>query len=162
MADDVTLGGGAVIPSSSEEVFVGTFVHSLDPKKRVTIPSTWRVQIGGSGSLFVVPGVDEPCLHIFTAREMTHRLSVVGHHSLADKKARQFSRTLASRSELIMLDSQGRIRVRDELLESAGIKDQVVLVGNFKFFEMWNPKRLQEAGETDQVTLADAVRHVGF
>lgn len=146
-----------------EGVFVGTVSHGLDPKKRLTIPSNWRDQMQGKdNTLFIVPGIDEKCLCVFPGREMTHRLSVIGHHSIADKKARQFSRIVASQSELITWDSQGRIRVKDELLEYAGIKDQVVMVGNFRFFEMWNPELLKQSGVMEPANLADAVRHVGF
>ncbi len=144
-------------------VFVGTFVHGLDPKKRLTIPSCWRDQMKSTdNTLFIVPGIDEKSLCVFPGREMTHRLGVIGHHSIADAKARQFSRILASRSELITWDSQGRIRVKDELLDYAGIKNDVVMVGNFRFFEMWNPDVLKQSGVMDQANLADAVRHVGF
>ena len=146
-----------------EGVFVGTFSHGMDPKKRLTIPSNWRDQMkDADNTLFIVPGIDEKCLCVFPGKEMTHRLEVVGHHSITDKKARQFSRILASRSELITWDSQGRIRVKDELLEYAGIKDQIVMVGNFRFFEMWNPELLKQSGAMEQANLADAVRHVGF
>ncbi len=145
-----------------ESVFVGTYAHSLDPKKRLTIPSEWRVQIRDPGSIYVLPGVDENCLCAFPGSEMSRRLASVGHHSIADRKARQFARVLASRSDLVSWDSQGRIRIKDELLDYAGIKDRVVMVGNFRFFELWNPEALEESGVMDQANLADAVRHVGF
>ena len=38
--------------------FVGSYTHSLDGKKRVTIPSDWR-EAAGNPTLFVLPGVNE-------------------------------------------------------------------------------------------------------
>ncbi|MEI6970355.1 MAG: hypothetical protein WCL44_02455 [bacterium] len=145
-----------------EGVFVGTYVHALDPKRRLTIPSAWRDRVEGRPSFYVLPDVDERCLCVFSGREMQRRLESVGHHSIVDRKARQFARVLASRSDLVDWDSQGRIRIKDELLEHAGIKGTATLVGNFRFFEVWDPENLKKSGVLDDTNVVDAVRHVGF
>ncbi|NQT91213.1 MAG: hypothetical protein HQ559_00515, partial [Lentisphaerae bacterium] len=106
-------------------VFVGTFSHSLDPKKRLTIPSEWRAQISVPRSLYVLPDVQENCLACFPSAEMAHRLGRMRGHSMADSKARHFARVLGSRSDLVAGDAQGRIRVKDELLEFAGLTSHV-------------------------------------
>jgi len=159
MAETVTIGTN---PESTESVFVGTYAHALDPKRRLTIPSPWRDRVRGVRSLYVLPDVDEKCLCVFTVREMERKLASVGNHSIVDRKARQFARVLASRSDLVDWDSQGRIRIKDELLDHAGIKDRVTMVGNFKFFELWNPDTLKKSGVMVGTNLVDAVRHVGF
>ncbi len=56
--------------------FVGSYTHSLDGKKRVTVPSDWR-EAAGNPELFVLPGVNEKCLYVVTAREMAQRLEKV-------------------------------------------------------------------------------------
>ncbi len=159
MAENDTDAGGLV---SAEMVFVGTYTHALDPKKRLTIPSTWRDRLKGSESLYVLPDVKEKCLCVFPAQEMVRRLESIGHHSIADPKARQFARVLASRSDLVSWDSQGRIRIKDELLDYASVKERAVLVGNFRFFEVWAPEALKDFDLVEQAELADAVRYVGF
>ncbi len=147
---------------TEEGVFVGMFTHSLDPKKRLTIPADWREQVVGPKSLYVMPGVEENCLCVFPSREMSRRLETIGHHSITDRKARQFTRVLASSSDLLTWDTQGRMRIKDELLDSASIKNRVVLVGNFRFFELWSPDVLKRSGVMDKTNIAEAVRHVGF
>ena len=42
--------------------FVGNYTHSLDGKKRVTIPADWR-DAAGNPTLFVLPGVNFKCLY---------------------------------------------------------------------------------------------------
>lgn len=143
-------------------VFVGMYRHSLDPKRRLTIPSEWRVQVEGPNSLYVMPDVEERCLCVFTAREMGRRLESIGHQSIVDMKARHFARALASRSDLVSWDTQGRIRIKDELLDFIGVTSEVVMVGNFRFFEIWSPEKFKDVGEMDESNLSDAVRHVGF
>jgi MraZ protein len=162
--------GQAVEPTSpvleqeirGQGVFVSTFTHSLDPKKRLTIPSEWRAQVGTPESLYVVPDVNLKCLFVFPAAEMARRLVRIQQYSITDPTARQFARVLASQSDLLAWDSQGRIRIKDELLAFAGLTDQVVLVGAFNMFELWNPDRLRQEGALDRANLQDAARYVGF
>lgn len=145
-------------------VFVGQFHHSLDPKKRLTIPSQWREQVGKPEQVFVLPGIDQPCLTVFPAREMALRIERVKTLSIGDNKGRNFLRILASRSELLPWDAQGRIRVRDELLDYAGIASEVVLVGAFECFELWSPEKWKRHQESCDISanLGEAARYVGF
>jgi len=147
---------------AAQGVFVGRFVHSLDPKKRLTIPSGWRAQVRGTNSLYIIPDVQEKCLCVFPSSEMHRRLAERRHTSIADRKARQFARVLASQSDLVAWDSQGRIRVKDELLDFAGLADRVVLLGAFESFELWNPDDLKAAGGLDRSRIEEAAAHVGF
>ena len=160
MEDRDTMSGGEM---GGQGVFVNIYTHSLDSKKRLTIPSDWRELVGVPRRLFVLPGVNDKCLCVYPAREMTRRLEKLRNLSIADEKGRQLARTLASRSDLVPWDSQGRIRVKDDLLAYGELLNQVVLVGTFDGFELWNPdlwKKQQQS--TDSSGLGDAARYVGF
>jgi MraZ protein len=143
-------------------LFVSNYRHSLDPKKRLTIPSDWRSRVGSGASLYILPDMHEQCLCAFPSHEMVHRLQRLRRHSISDKKARAFARVLASQSELVEWDSQGRIRIKDELLDFAGLKDKVVLVGAFDSFELWNPDILDSVGGMDRGRLRDIADYVEF
>lgn len=154
---------GHFVDDSPPGVFVNTYVHSLDAKKRLTIPSDWRELVGVPQKLFVLPGVNENCLCIYPAREMTRRMRRLQDLSIADRKGRQLARTLAARSDLAPWDSQGRIRIKDDLLHFAELTDKVVLVGTFDGFEMWNPERWSEQDSSmDPDSLGEAAQYVGF
>lgn len=143
--------------------FVGHFFHALDPKKRLTIPSEWRERLVGPPNLYVIPGLGgEKCLYVYPATEMEPRLAKLQKVGIGDKKARIFARALASRSDLVSFDSQGRIRIKDELLDYAALTSQVELVGLFNHFELWNPEQRKSAGLVDDATMEDAVRYVDF
>jgi MraZ protein len=153
-----------VVPVAAGGGFASNFLHSLDPKKRITIPAVWRDQVGEPQSLYVLPGMnDEKCLYVYPAREMARRLEKLRKISISDKKARMFARLLASSSELIALDSQGRIRIKDELLAGVGIVSRVKLVGAFDRFEIWGPEEWDKNYKSiDQAAMEDAVRYVEF
>ena len=145
-----------------EEAFVGRYEHSLDAKRRVTIPSDWRSAAGG-GALYVLPGVTTPCLHVFTARDMSERVKATRKVSIANTKAQQLQRWLFAKACRAEPDASGRIRVSDELLDGAGIKGQVVLVGAANRFELWSPEKWQEQNQSlDENSFADAVALLGL
>jgi len=143
-------------------LFVSQFTHSLDPKKRLTIPSLWRENVGSPRQLFVLRGVNKKCLHVFPAREIQKRLETIQARSIADERATQFMRVLASSADLVTWDSQGRIRIKDELLDYADLKDQVLMASNFRGFELWNPKRWTEAEKAASDEFIEAAKYVGF
>lgn len=159
--EDRDIGGAGEL--AGQGVFVNLYTHSLDSKKRLTIPSDWRELVGVPQRLFVLPGVSDKCLCSYPAREMTRRMERLRNLSIADEKGRQLARTLASRSDLVSWDTQGRIRIKDDLLDFAGLINQVVLVGAFDCFELWSPDRWKEkTGSVDQPGLGEAARYVGF
>jgi len=143
-------------------VFVGDFVHSMDPKKRITIPSVWRVQITAPRSLYVLPDFYYRCLNVFPASAMAVKLEKIRRQSTTDKRAMQFARTLGAASDLVSWDSQGRIRIKDKLLEFAGLKDQVIMVGALDKFELWNPEYKSQVMKIDQEKLVEAGKYVDF
>ncbi len=143
--------------------FVNQYVHTLDSKRRLTIPAEWRELVGSPMRLYVLPGVNDCCLTVLPARDMMRRLNESRQRlKLSDQKARQFNRVLASRADSLTWDSAGRIRIKDSLLDYARITSQVVLVGAFEGFELWNPELWQETGAMDEKQFADVAQYVGL
>ena len=143
-------------------MFVGSFTHALDPKKRLTIPSVWRAQVGEPRSLFVLPDFHDRCLNVLPASEMARKLERIRRQSMSDRKAMEFARTLGSVSDLVSWDTQGRVRITDKLLSFAGITDQVQMIGAMDKFQIWNPSLRVDSAEVDQARLAEAGAYVDF
>ncbi len=157
---DGLLDGGGISDSGA---FVNQYLHTLDSKRRLTIPSEWRDLVGAPARLYVLPGVHDCCLSVLPAREMMRRLNESRQRlKLSDQKARQFNRILASRADLLTWDKVGRIRIKDSLMEYARIENQVVLAGAFEGFELWNPELWQASGALDQKQFADVAGYVGL
>ncbi len=143
-------------------MFASEFMHSLDPKKRLTIPAVWRAQVGDPQSLFVLPDFHEKCLNVYPAAEMALKLEKMRRHSMADSKAMEFARRLGAASDLVSWDSQGRIRIKDKLLDFAGISGKVQMVGAMDKFQLWNPELRDDFDDIDQSKLMEAGLYVGF
>lgn len=143
--------------------FTGEFVHTLDPKKRLTIPSEWREMVGEPRKFYVLPALDSPCLSLYRVPEFMRKLARLRERSIADPKARQMARVLGSRSDFIAWDSAGRVRIKDDLLQDAGLERKVVLLGALDRIELWSPEQWEHAAVAgDMASLEDAVRYVNL
>jgi MraZ protein len=142
--------------------FVGEFTHTLDPKRRLTIPSAWRAQVGTPRSLFVLPDLYVKCLCVFPGSEMQRMMEKVRKIPYSDQKGRAFIREVGRQSDLVTWDTQGRIRIADRLLDFAGLESQVVLHGAFDNFQLWRPEHWQGPKGIDQLSLQEAARSIGF
>jgi len=152
----------------------GTFTRSLDDKRRLAIPKRLLEEFGHSPDilavesvkqsqkltrLYVSPGFDH-CLALYSPSEFEELARKIAQQSPNRVDVRNYVRLLYSRTEEVELDSQSRIRIPDRLLELAGLKGDVVLVGVRDHAELWNPETwiayLQEhaAGFDDLATLA--------
>lgn len=143
-------------------MFVGNFSHNLDPKRRLTIPSVWRAQVGTPQSVYVLPDFHHHCLNVYPAGEMIRKLDALRRYPMADEKARRFSRVLGGNSELLAWDTQGRIRIKDELLAFAGLTERVILVGALDRIELWSPERSAQDAELGLQHLRDVGPDVQF
>ena len=141
--------------------FTGEYVHSLDPKRRLTIPSEWREMVGEPRQFYVLPGVESRCLSLYRVPDFMRKLNRLRQHSIADPQARQMARILGSRSAFLHWDSAGRIRIKDDLLEYAGLEHKVVLLGALDRIELWNPENWDEINvQGDAASLEEAVKYV--
>ncbi|MCU0857966.1 MAG: hypothetical protein MUC65_06145 [Pontiellaceae bacterium] len=133
------------LESMVEELFVGSFHHSLDPKRRMIIPSDWRAMMGGTSRLYVFPHPDRKCLYLYTLAEMNRRLRQLRGAGSADAQDEQAIRAMTASADALTVDAQGRVRIKDELLAHAEVKSKVVLVGTLTRIELWSEENFDMA-----------------
>lgn len=119
-------------------LFVGSFTHSLDAKRRMIFPSSWRNLTGDSNQLFAFPHPEEKCLYLYTAAEMMRRLDELRNGGSIDAMDQQAIRSITAGADMLVWDTQGRIRVGENLLQHIEVKEQVVLVGALTRIELWS------------------------
>lgn len=129
----------------AEELFVGSYHHSLDSKRRLIIPSAWRSAMGDSSRLFVFPHPEKQCLFLYTTQGMIVRLMQLRRAPTIDAMDQQAVRALTASSDASAVDAQGRVRVKDELLAHAGVINKVVLVGTLSRMELWSEEQFDLA-----------------
>jgi MraZ protein len=145
----------------AEELFVGSYHHSLDPKRRLIVPSSWRAMLGEAPRLYVFPHPDKPCLFLYTLQEMNRRLAQLREAGTVDANDQQAVRAMTAAADALAVDAQGRVRIKDELLAHAEVGDKVVLVGTLTRIELWSEEKFDMALPADS-PLAEAAFYGGY
>ena len=107
-------------------MLIGEYKHTLDPKKRLSLPSKWRKELGKE--LVVTRGLDN-CLFVYPLREWEKITEKIGQLPLGQADTRSFNRFFLSGAVEVEVDSVGRILVPDFLKDFATLNTNVVLAG---------------------------------
>ncbi len=143
-------------------MLIGEYTHNIDAKKRLSLPSKWRKELGES--VVITRGLDN-CLFIYPLKEWEKITEKIGSLPLGQADTRGFNRFFLSGAVEAEVDSVGRILVPDFLKEFAGLTSKVVLAGIHDRVEMWDEKRWIEykrriEGQAD--ALAEKLGEIGI
>lgn len=116
-------------------MLIGEYKHNLDPKKRLSIPSKFRKELGEGAIL--TRGLDN-CLFVFPLQSWKPFAEMLAGLSMAKKDTRSFSRLFLSGAVEVEFDSLGRILIPDVLKEYASLNKSVVVAGLFNRLEIWD------------------------
>ena len=119
-------------------MLIGEYKHTLDPKKRLSLPSKWRKELGSK--LVVTRGLDN-CLFVYPLKEWEKITEKIGQLPLGQADTRSFNRFFLSGAVEVEVDSVGRILVPDYLKEFGKLESSVVLAGIYDRIEIWDEKR---------------------
>jgi MraZ protein len=120
--------------------FIGMTKYTVDSKGRTNIPAKMKKLLSpeANNSVIVTRGI-EKCVIVYPLdvwNELEKELKTLNYFS---KEARLFQRVWFQWANLQELDSQSRIVIPKELMEYAGIKSDVVIVGLLDKMEIWDP-----------------------
>jgi len=125
-------------------LLTGSSQRSIDEKQRVAIPKRFRDVIAKSsatpGMLFLTPGTDGS-LNMYTDETLSSLADQLAVASPAGQDVRAFSRLFFSRAESADIDSQGRVRIPQELAKHADLSKEAMLVGVRDHLELWDLAR---------------------
>ena len=125
--------------SGGSNALMGEFEHTLDPKKRLTIPREWRKAMGDPDFVYVMRDRNGKCLDLLPKAEMESLLAKLREKALFDPALTKAAMLIGANSEQLMLDVQGRIRISDKLLQFANLTTTVVMAGSVSMAKLWNP-----------------------
>jgi MraZ protein len=128
---------------------MGEFVHALDPKKRLTIPSEWRRAMGNPDFVYVMRDRNGKCLNLLPKAEMEMLLAKLRQKALFDPALTKAAMLIGANSEQLMIDVQGRIRISDKLLQFANLTTTVVMAGSVRMAKLWNSEAYAEESQAD-------------
>lgn len=137
--------------SLAQGVYVGHFTHRLDARKRVTVPSGWRVT-GDEGTFYFAWENPAGCIAVMPPRMLEDLMRKAETVAQYDLKKRAMLRRFFGKGYRFGVDKQGRILLPDNLMRHAAIEREAVLVGLGATFEIWNPPRYEAEDADDDIT----------
>lgn len=122
-------------------MLIGQYLHSIDDKKRISLPSKFRKEIGKK--LVATYGL-ENCLFLYPLKEWAKISEEIGKLGMLKSDTREFNRFMFGGAVEVEVDTLGRILIPEYLREFAAIKDKAVFIGVHKRIEIWNEAKWEE------------------
>lgn len=116
-------------------MFIGEYQHSVDPKKRLALPSKFRKELGAR--VVVTRGLDK-CLFVYPIKTWKDLAEKLGTLPMGESSTRSFVRLMLAGAVDSDVDSQGRILLPEYLKEYAGLNRSVTVAGLFNRLEIWD------------------------
>ena len=142
-------------------MFYGTFLHSIDNKGRLIVPSKFRESFKEHyiEKFYITTGLDA-CLFMFTEDEWRHQESKFKSVPFTKSDGRRFNRLFFSGASDVECDKQGRILIPKYLKDFAGIRRDVVIIGVSNRIEVWAKEKWEEYYETSKKSYEDIAEKV--
>lgn len=116
-------------------MFIGEYLHILDPKNRISLPAKFRKDLGRA--VVMTRGLDH-CLFVYPktawAKEAENRVQ----HASGTAAARGLARLFLAGAMEAEVDSAGRVLIPDHLKRFAGLKAKTVVAGVANRIEIWD------------------------
>jgi MraZ protein len=133
-------------------MFIGEYIHTLDSKKRLAVPSRFRSDLGKKA--VITRGLDN-CLFIYPINEWKKLAEKLGNLPVGQSNARGFMRLMLAGAMEVELDSAGRILVPDYLKKYAFLKKQAIVTGVYNRLEVWDKSRWDVYKQKSESTIGD-------
>jgi len=143
-------------------MLIGEYSHTLDDKKRLSLPAKFRKEVGKK--IIIMRGLDS-CLFIFSEKAWAGIAKKLSGLPMSQEDIRGFSRFLLSGAVEEEVDSAGRILIPDHLKEFANLGAKVVLAGVLERIEVWNEDAWQtykQKIEKDADKMASRLGDIGI
>lgn len=142
-------------------MFIGEYTHSIDAKKRLSLPSRVRSELGGR--VVVTRGLDR-CLFIYPLKTWEALAEKLGSMPIGEGGTRSFVRLMLAGAFDTEVDSQGRILLPDALKEYAGLSKDVIIAGLWNRLEVWDDaswRKYKEEAEGNSSRIAEELGKIG-
>lgn len=122
-------------------MLIGEYQHTLDSKKRLSLPAKFRKEVGRK--VVITRGLDT-CLFMFPEKAWAKIAEKLVNLPFGQADTRGLSRFLLAGAVESDVDSAGRILIPDFLKDFADLRSRVVLAGVSDRVEIWNEKTWEE------------------
>ncbi|KMJ45396.1 division/cell wall cluster transcriptional repressor MraZ [Xenorhabdus khoisanae] len=121
-------------------MFRGATLVNLDSKGRLTVPARYRETLNeeSTGQMVCTIDLHQPCLLLYTLPEWEIIEEKLSRLSSMNPAERRVQRLLLGHASECQMDNAGRLLLANTLRQHAGLTKEVMLVGQFNKFELWD------------------------
>ena len=119
-------------------LLIGEYEHSLDEKKRISLPKQFRTSLGSK--IVITRGLDN-CLFLYSRGGWEAVSKKLQSLSFVQAETRAFGRFMLSGAAEVDVDQVGRILIPDHQKAYAGLKKKVTFTGVSDRVEIWDADR---------------------
>ncbi|MGI9016377.1 MAG: division/cell wall cluster transcriptional repressor MraZ [Euzebya sp.] len=120
---------------TDEDEFLGTFMHSLDTKGRLVLPSEHRALLE-EGRLVMTLGFDGNMV-IHPVADWRVMRDSLGEMQRGNREQRRIARAIYGHASKQVMDRQGRVTVTQKLRTTCNLMKDVAVVGMGDHIEVW-------------------------
>jgi MraZ protein len=123
-------------------LFLSTFENKIDKKGRVSVPANFRNVVTGksfNGVIAYSSFVNE-CIEACAIDRIEKLHESIDRLDPFSTEHDAFATTILGGSVQLQFDSEGRILLPENLIETAKLQDKATFVGKGATFEIWQPK----------------------
>lgn len=139
-------------------MLIGEYLHTIDNKNRLSVPSKFRKELGST--IIVTRGLDK-CLFLYTVEEWKVLAEKLAKLPWGKAETRSFVRTMIAGATDVEVDSLGRILLPDYLKVYAGLKEAAAIVGLYNRVEIWNPELWNKYSEGAKESVEEIAEKLG-
>src|ERR1700678_3238859 len=132
--------GGIAIMTGLVQPFISTVMGSLDSKGRVCIPAPYRHILAAQNTqgVYICPSFAEAALEALGKNVIDALHAPLSPQDPFSSPSHDDEATaVVSRTQLLVADDQGRVRLPDSMIEHAGLKDRIAFVGLSEKCKIW-------------------------
>jgi MraZ protein len=143
--------------------FVSHFHNRLDSKGRVSIPASFRAVLARDGfeGLYVHPSLDAEAVDCGGNALLAEIDALLDRHAPYSVERDLFSTALLGTSEILKVDSEGRVVLSDTIKVCASVTTEVTFVGQGHKFQIWEPGRFRLHLEEAKLRVRDLRKQLG-
>lgn len=119
-------------------LLIGEYAHTLDEKKRVSLPKSFRAALGRR--VVMTRGLDN-CLFVYSREAWETVAGKLQSLSIVNEDTRGFNRFMLSGAAEVEVDAAGRILIPEHQKEFARLGRDVVFTGVSDHVEIWDQAR---------------------
>ncbi|ARJ41172.1 cell division/cell wall cluster transcriptional repressor MraZ [Pantoea alhagi] len=121
-------------------MFRGATLVNLDSKGRLAVPTRYRETLieESEGQMVCTIDLHQPCLLLYTLPQWEIIEQKLSRLSSMNPAERRVQRLLLGHASECQMDSAGRLLLASTLRQHASLTKEVMLVGQFNKFELWD------------------------